>query len=222
MFIGHFGAALAAKRAAPQTSLGTLIFASTFIDLLWPILLVLGLEQVKISPGITTVTPLDFVSYPISHSLVAVMLWGILFGAAYYAFRGYRTGALILGLLVISHWFLDLIVHRPDLPLTPGNSLKMGLGLWDSLLLTLLVEIGIFVIGLILYLGISKARNKTGILALGGLIGFIAIVYIANLAGPPPPNETVIGWAGLAAWLFVLWGFWIDRNRGIAKTKDSS
>src|SRR5690606_33372937 len=103
--------------------------AAQFVDLLWPTLLLLGFERVAITPGITAFTPLDFVHYPISHSLLAVMLWGLAVALFYNIMQRYRRGAIVLGLLVASHWFLDFIVHRPDLPLVPGVDHKVGLGL---------------------------------------------------------------------------------------------
>src|ERR1700756_4973810 len=114
MFIGHFGVALAAKKWAPRTSLGTLFFAAEFLDLLWPILLLLGLEHLRIVPGITKMQPFDFHDYPISHSLVTTILWGAIVGTLYFVIRRHHTGALAVGALVVSHWLLDFVVHRPD------------------------------------------------------------------------------------------------------------
>jgi hypothetical protein len=87
MFIGHFGVAFAAKKVAPQTSLGTLILAAQFLDFLWPLFLLLGIEQVRIAPGITRVSPLDFTDYPISHSLLMATVWAVVFSGVYYAQR---------------------------------------------------------------------------------------------------------------------------------------
>ena len=108
MFIGHFGVALAAKKVAPKTSLGTLILASQFADLLWPFLLLVGIEHVEIVPGITKVSPFDFTDYPFSHSLLMLFFWSLLVGGIYYALRRYQRGAFVIGAAVISHWILDL------------------------------------------------------------------------------------------------------------------
>ena len=132
MFIGHYAVALGAKKISPTVSLGTLFPASQFIDLLWPIFLLLGLEHVRIDPGNTVFTPLDFYDYPISHSLLAVLGWSLGFGLLYYAVQRSGRNALILGALVLSHWVLDFISHRPDLPLIPGMETRVGLGLWNS------------------------------------------------------------------------------------------
>ena len=152
MFIGHFGVGFGAKRAAPRVSLGTLFMAAQFIDLLWQTLLLLGIEHVEIAPGITRVTPLNFISYPVSHSLLMVCVWGALFGFIHWLVRRDRRAAIVLGLCVLSHWLLDLIMHRPDLPLYPGDSPHLGFGLWNSLAASLVVEGLIFAGGIALYL----------------------------------------------------------------------
>ena len=132
MFIGHFGVALAAKRVAPKTSLGTLILAAQFLDFLWAFFLLRGIEHVRIAPGFTRVSPLDFTDYPISHSLLMATVWALLFGGTYYALRRNARSALVLGAALLSHWVLDFIVHRPDLQLYPGSKVHVGLGLWNS------------------------------------------------------------------------------------------
>ena len=129
MFIGHFGVALAAKKVAPRTSLGTLILAAQFADLLWPILLLAGVEHVEIVPGIAKASPFDFTDYPFSHSLLMLFFWSLLVGGIYYGLRRYQLGAFVIAAGVISHWILDFIVHRPDLPLRPGGEARLGLGL---------------------------------------------------------------------------------------------
>lgn len=212
MFLGHFGVGFGAKRAAPGTSLGTLFLAAQLVDLLWPAFLLLGWERVSIRPGITVVTPLDFESYPFTHSLLAVVLWGVGFALVYGAIRKYPAGAIVGGLAVISHWILDLVVHRPDLPLAPGGT-RVGLGLWNSLSATLAVELVVFFGGLWIYLRATRARDRIGSFALAGLVGFLLLIYAGNLLGPPPPSVEAIAWAGQAQWLIVIWAFWIDRHR---------
>ena len=213
MFLGHFGVGFGAKAAAPRTSLGSLLLASQLIDLLWPALLLAGIERVAIAPGITRVTPLDFTHYPISHSLAAVLLWAVLFGVVYHVLRRYPRGALVCGLAVVSHWVLDLLSHRPDLPLAPGSSLRVGLGLWGSLAGTLLVELAVFAAGVYLYLRTTRASNRTGAVALWALVGLLLVIYAGNILGPPPPSVSAIAWIGQAQWLLIAWGYWIDRHR---------
>ena len=161
MFVGHLAVGFGGKAAARDTSLATLFMAAQFIDLLWPTLLLIGLETVAIQPGITRVTPLDFVDYPITHSLLAVIGWAVLFGAVYFMARRYRIGALMVGAAVLSHWLLDFITHRPDLPLYPGGA-RVGLGLWNSLWGTLGVELTLFAIGVWLYARTTRAADRAG------------------------------------------------------------
>jgi hypothetical protein len=219
MFLGHVGVGFGAKVAAPRVSLGALFLAAQFIDLLWPTLLLLGLEHVVISPGVTRVTPLDFTDYPISHSLVMVFLWGILFSGAYYLLRRYPRGAWVCGLAVVSHWFLDLVVHRPDLPLAPGGSSYFGLGLWSSLPVTLVVELAIFAIGVGLYCRTTSASDRIGTVGLWSLVAFLLLVYLGNLFGQPPPNVTALAWVGHAQWLLVVWAYWVDRHRRVTRVE---
>ena len=218
MFLGHFGIGFGAKAAAPRVSLGTLFLAAQFVDLLWPTLLLIGLEKVVIAPGNTRVTPLDFTDYPITHSLLLSLVWAVLFGAAYYLLRKYPKGAWVCGAAVISHWVLDLLTHRPDLPLLPGGATRVGLGLWNSLPATLIVELGIFAIGVWLYTRSTRPLDRTGTIALGALVGFLLVIYFGNLFGPPPPNVTALAWVGQTQWLLVIWAFWIDRHRAAVKS----
>ena len=213
MFLGHYGVALGTKAIAPRTSLGTLVLASLFVDLLWPVLLLLGLEQVVIKPGTTRVTPLDFVYYPFSHSLLAALVWAMLFGCIYLLLKRYYRGAVVAGLLVLSHWLLDAIVHRPDLPLYPGSRQFIGLGLWSSLLGTLVLELLIFALGVWLYFRSTVSRDATGGWALWVLVILLVGIYLASVFGTPPPTVTVLAWVGQAQWLFVFWAYWIDRHR---------
>jgi len=213
MFIGHFGAGFAGKKFSKSASLGTYFMAAQWIDLIWPILLLLGIEKVEIKTGISSVTPLDFTYYPFTHSLVGVLVWAILIGTIYYFIKKNYKTSIILGLLVLSHWFLDLLVHIPDLPILHGEGVKVGLGLWNSFAATLIVEGLIFTVGLYLYLKSSKAKNKTGNYSLLGLVIFLVAIYISNLIGPPPESAEAIGIVGNAQWLIILWAYWIDKNR---------
>lgn len=213
MFLGHFGAGFAAKKIDKTASLGTYLMAAQWIDLIWPIFLLLGIERAVINPGVSEVTPLEFVYYPFSHSLFGVIVWAVVFGSVYFMIKKKFKTALILGLLVISHWLLDLLVHIPDLPIFPGESVKVGFGLWNSFAVTLLLEVLILGLGVFLYYRATKAKNKVGTYSLIVLIIFLIGIYILNLIGPPPPSVEAIAYVGNAQWLFVLWGYWIDRNR---------
>jgi membrane-bound metal-dependent hydrolase YbcI (DUF457 family) len=213
MFLGHFGAGFGAKAIAPQVSLGWLFAAAQFIDLLWPTLLLAGVERVRIAPGATAVTPLVFEHYPVSHSLVAVALWGLLVGALYLALRRDRRGAAVLAGLVVSHWLLDAIVHKPDLPLYPGSTTLAGMNAWSSLPLSVAIEIPIFAAGAWLYARGTQPADATGKWAFGGLVAFLLLIHAGNLFGPPPPSVEAIAWVGQAQWLLVVWAFWADNHR---------
>lgn len=219
MFIGHFGVGFAAKKAISKTSLGTLLLASQFIDLLWPIFVIFGIETVAIDPGNTAFTPLDFIYYPFSHSLLGVLIWALLFGAVYYLIKRDLKSSLVLGILVLSHWFLDFITHRPDLPLFLGSDSQLvGLGLWNSIAGTVILETVIFGVGIYLFINVTKAKNKTGNYSLWSFIIFLIIVYLLNLFGPPPNSVDALGYVGLSQWLLIAWAYWIDRNRSISIT----
>lgn len=212
MFIGHFGMALAAKRVAPAASLGTTVMAAQWADGIWPVFVLLGIEHAEIRPGVTVVTPLDFVSYPYSHSLVADIGWAVLFGGVYGSLRkDWRTAAW-LGALVLSHWVLDVVAHRPDMPTWPGGPM-LGVGLWNSLPATLAVEFALFGAGAWLYAGATVARDALGNVLLWTFVALLALMYVMAVFGPPPPSERALALAGLAGWLFVAWGYWIDRHR---------
>jgi len=213
MFLGHFAVALAAKRAAPQVSLGTLVLSAQFLDLLWPLFLLLGVEHVRINPGDTAVTPLDFYDYPLSHSLLTALGWAVVVGGTYFLVRREARGSLVLYGAVLSHWILDAITHRPDLPLIPGFDVFVGLGLWNSLAGTVIVELALFVAAVILYVKDTGAVNRTGVFSLWLFVILLGAIYFLNIFGPPPPSESMIGVVGLSAWLFVLWGYAIDRQR---------
>jgi hypothetical protein len=212
MFLGHFGIALAAKKAAPKASLGTLVFAAQFADMLWPLLLLTGVEQVRIVPGLLPVSPFDFTSYPISHSLVAQLGWGALFGVGYFLARRDGKSALFVGALIPTHWVLDFIAHRPDMPIYPGGA-KYGLGIWNSLPLTMFVEYAVFAAGIAIYLRVTQAKDRTGNLALWPLLGLLGAMYLGSVFGPPPPSVKVLAESALAIWLIVPWAAWADRHR---------
>jgi hypothetical protein len=214
MFIGHFAVGFGAKKAVPAVSLGSLFLACQLADLLWPNLVLLGIERVEIDPGNTRVTPLDFVSYPYSHSLLALLGWGLAFAILYRIVRrGTWAVALTLAAVVLSHWVLDVASHGPDMPVTLNGPERLGLGLWNSVPATLAVELVLLVLGVTLYHRATVPRDRTGSVALWSLVGFLLVVNLANLFGPPPPSATAVAWVAQAVWLLVAWGYWIDRHR---------
>jgi membrane-bound metal-dependent hydrolase YbcI (DUF457 family) len=213
MFIGHFAVGFAAKRLMPQISLGVLLAAPLLLDLLWPVFLALGLESVRIEPGNTVVTPLDLHDYPYSHSLLMASVWAVAAGIAAGLWQKNRNAGITIGALVWSHWLLDFVTHRPDMPLYPGSRTYLGLGLWNSLWGTLVVELLMFGLGLGVYVLSTLAQNKRGSLGLWGFIASLLALYLAAIFGPPPPNESALISGGLGASLLLVWGFWADRHR---------
>lgn len=214
MFLGHFGLGFAGKHVAPRLSLGGLFLAVQFADLLFWVLALLKIEHFRIQPGATRVTPMDFYDYPISHSLLGLTVWGLLIGGAYWVLRRDRLAALVLAVGVVSHWVLDAIVHRPDMPVLPEGP-RVGLSIWNQPALTAILELLIYGGGIAVYLKTTSAVDRTGQWALWSLIVFLAVAWVASVAGPPPPDERTVAISGLAMWLFVPWGYWIDRHRAI-------
>ena len=215
MFIGHFAVAMAAKRAAPRASLGWLFLACQLPDLIWPVLLLAGIERASIEPGNTAFTPLAFDHYPWSHSLLLVAIWGGLLAALYRSRGGLRRESFVLAALVVSHWLLDWITHRPDLPLVPGTGPRLGLGLWNSVVATLVVESVLFAVGVWIYSRATAPRDRTGRWAGVALVAFLVAIHGANAASPPPTSMAGVAVAGLALWLLVWWAAWVDRHRAV-------
>jgi len=218
MFIGHIAVGLAAKKVAPGVSLGTTFMACQAADLLWPVLVLAGVERVSVDPTATVVTPFDFEYYPWSHSLVMSLVWSLAAFALSRAFRFSRREAATLGVAVFSHWILDVATHRPDIPLWLSDGSKVGLGLWNSTAGTLIVELAMFGIGVGLYLGTTRAENRKGSWGLWGLVSFLLVVYFGNVFGPAPAVDTpsaLLAGPALALWLLVAWAYWVDRNRSV-------
>lgn len=213
MFIGHMAVAFAAKRVTPRVSLAMLVLAAQWADTIWPVLLGLGIEEVRIDPGNTAFTPLDFVSYPYSHSLLTLVFWGAIVGGAYRGVAGGRGTVWALSALVVSHWVLDYVTHRPDMPLYPGGP-RVGLGLWNSVPATLVVEVAMYAAGLWIYARCTRARDGIGRWAFLSLAVFLPLVYVANLVGGPPPSVMAIAVGGFAgAAVLVAWAWWADQHR---------
>ncbi len=218
MFIGHYAVGMAAKKWAPKASLGTLVAAAIWLDIAWPLFLLLGLEHFRIAPGITKMSPFDFYDYPLSHSLVMALAWAGLWGLIYLLVgKNDAKGAWIIGALVVSHWVLDYIVHRPDLPILPAEQSfmmhKYGLSLWDHPVATLFVEGAIFVAGFWLYLTSTKAVDMVGNAALWAFGAVLVALYVWTLNSPPPTNPNLVTLMGFSQLLFVAWAYWIDDHR---------
>jgi hypothetical protein len=221
VFIGHYGLSLAAKRWRPRLSLGVLFVAVQFLDVLFAIFVLAGVEKMRIVHGFTAYNPYDLYSMPYSHSLAGALVWSVLFGAGGYVFtRRFSVGeraaaAAVLGAAVFSHFLLDLPVHTADLPLTPSaGSPKIGFGLWNHPAAATAVELAVLVAGGGLYLRGTRPRSG------GSRIATIAygIVLLALTIGtrfqPDPASASAFAVQALIAY-FVLAGAaeWIDRMR---------
>jgi membrane-bound metal-dependent hydrolase YbcI (DUF457 family) len=180
---------------------------------IWPFLLLAGVERVAIAPGDTAFTPLHFEHYPISHSLLTVILWGGLLGGMHYAARKQVRAALVLWALAVSHWLLDAVSHRPDMPLVPWSSTVVGLGLWSSVPATLVIECLMFAAGIGLYMRATRPRSPAGSYGLLALVVILSAFYLAAAFGPPPPSVQVLALSAACAPLLALFAAYVDRRR---------
>jgi len=219
MFIGHFGLSFAAKKVAPRVSLATLFIATQFADILWPFMLVFNVEKVAIVPGYTKTNAFEFLYYPYTHSLLMGVVWGLLLGGIYWLFKRDKRGALVIGLCVLSHWFLDLIVHTADLPLTPFSDYKVGFGLWNNVMLTLVLEAIIFLGGVFVYAAYTLAKNRIGSWGLWVLVVLLLVFQLSNTYGPPPPDSIMTLFVSFVILMAILIGlaYWVDRNREVVR-----
>ena len=213
MFLGHFGVGFAAKKFNTLPSIGTYFIAAQFLDLIWPTLLLRGIEKVQIDPGNTAFTPLNFIHYPYSHSLLGAIVWSLVFALIYFLLTKNKRSTVLMTVLVFSHWVLDFITHRPDLPLSPWSDARFGLGLWNNKSATILLELAIFIGGVILYARATSARTTAGHFALWSFVAFMVAIYFLNAFGPPPNSVDSIAIIGLTQWLLIGWGYWIDYTR---------
>jgi membrane-bound metal-dependent hydrolase YbcI (DUF457 family) len=215
MFIGHLGLSFGAKKIAPQVSLGTLFIATQFVDILWPFFLITNIEKVNITPGYTKMNAFEFIHYPYTHSLLMGLIWGLVVGLIYWLVKKDSRGATVVGLGVISHWFLDLIVHVADLPFTPWGETKVGLGLWNHVAVTLLIEGLIFFVGIFFYTSATKAKNRIGSWGFWSLVTLLILFTISSLVSPPPSGSLMsmfISFSILMTIIIAL-AYWVDANR---------
>lgn len=213
MLVGHLAVGLVAKRIEPKVSLGTWVLAALLPDLIAFPLLIAGIEHFDPVPGATLNRTIgrDIVY---SHSLLMDVVWGGLFAGAYFMRRRYPRGAWLLFGVVVSHWFLDLVSHRPDIALAPGVNKVFGLGLWNSLPATLIVEGGFWVLAVILYVRATRARNWAGVYVFWIGVLLLTLIWYSNIHAGMDPNPVKAGVGGLIAFsLVVAWAFWINRLR---------
>lgn len=216
MFVGHFAVGLMAKRAAPRVSLPVLFAAVSFLDILWPLFIVLGVEHARIVPGITAASPLDLYDYPWSHSLAMSLVWSAVFAAPLFFAKRVRDGLIVAG-CVFSHFVLDLVTHRPDMLIAPGTTERFGFGLWNALVPAVAVEALLFVAGIVVYVKSTRATGKWGSVGLWVLVAVLGLSWLSGVFGPPPPGIGVVAWSALVFVPITLaWSWAIDRARAPA------
>jgi len=190
------------------------VLAALLPDLLWCIFLLSGVEHVVLKPGRGAVNYFGASDFAFSHSLLMDAAWGGLFAAAYFFARHYARGAGVLFAGVTSHWLLDFVAHRPDMALAPGVHRYFGLGLWNSVAATIVVEGGMWVLAVILYVRFTRARGRTGGYAFWIVVAFLTLAFYGNIAGPPPPNPHAMAIQSLVFFSCVVaWAYWMNRLR---------
>ena len=217
MLAGHAGLAFAARARFREVPLAALMCAAFLLDLIWPLLLLTGTEHVAVREGATEFTPLVFTSYPWTHSMVTAIVWGVV-AAIVVRLIGWRgRGPVIIAVLVASHWFLDAIVHTPDLPLSPLSDAPLaGLGLWNSVPGTLAIEGLVFAIGVGMYWRRTVQQNWIGSSGFWAFVITLGLAWASGPVLPPPLSERGVALGALALWIVPFWAGWFDAQRGRA------
>ena len=184
MFIGHFAPALIAATRPKAAGLGTLFVAAQLVDIGFAALLVPGVEAMRIAPGITAMNPMDLHHMPYTHSLLGAALWAVAFGLLVQLVTKRREAAIGAALVVVSHWFIDLLVHIPDLTLY-GAPPKLGLGLWNHPMIAMPLEI-LLIGGAFLYY-LRRTMAPAGNRRLWILAGLLAFAQAVDWFGPKEP-----------------------------------
>jgi hypothetical protein len=230
MFIGHYGASLAAKRLSPRLSLGLLFLAVQFLDVLFAVFVLLGIEKMAIVHGFTAYNPYDLYWMPYSHSLVGALVWSLLAaGSCWLATRRFpsrdrRVAAGVLGAAVFSHFVLDVPVHTPDLPLWPGvGAPRIGLGLWNHRLATIVAELLVLAGGGWIYFRRSRARSAGVRFATFVFAGVLVVLALATSFQPDPPSGQAFAIRALAAYfVLALVAGLVDRGRQMSESSTVS
>lgn len=212
MFIGHYSASFVAKAIAPRVPLWLLLAAAQLVDIVWGILILAGVEHASLDPSLAS-NPLVLHDMPYTHSLVATLAWSVIaFLVAWKSIRLAAREALAVAAVVASHWFLDLIVHRADLPLLAGAP-KLGLGLWNFPQLAYGLEVSLVVVTLWLCVKAIPIRNDRRGVWYGFAAVLVAIQTMASF-GPIPPTLSALVAAALALYLIIPFvGRWVERHQ---------
>jgi hypothetical protein len=212
MFVGHLSLGLSSKAVSRQTPLVWFIAAANLVDLIWPILLLAGVERVRIDPGNTAFTQLAFDWYPWTHSLFMGVVWGLVFAALARWFKVTPAAAGLIAALVVSHWVLDFVTHRPDLPLWPWSDGRYGLGLWQSIPGTFLVEGSMWIVGITVFLRSRRLAGIQGHVAFWSFVLVTTVLWASSPFSPPPPSPQALALFALFGWSIVGWAWWIERT----------
>jgi hypothetical protein len=214
MLVGHYAVGLIAKRAEPRINLGTLVLAAMFADFAWCVFMIFGLEHVQFKSGMGAGKYFFATNIAMSHSLLMDVVWATSLALAYLLRRHYLRGALVIFLVVLSHWLLDFVSHRPDLPIVPEMHRYVGLGLWNSIPATLLVEGGFWCFAIILYVRSTRTKSFTAAFVFWSGISLLTLLWFSNIAGPPPQNPKTAPFASLIVFSLTLaWAYWVNRGR---------
>jgi len=214
MHVGHFAAGLIGKPIEPKLSAGTLVFASMLADLLWCVFTLAGIEEVRFGTGSGAANYFQAINIALSHSLIMLVVWGVVFAGVYFLVRRNLRGAVLLFFLVVSHWLFDVIAHKPDMPLVPGGAQRLGFGLWTNIPATIIVEGGLWVIAIVLYLRATRAKGRLAFFVFWPVVLLLTLFWYNNIAGPPPPNPAIAPIFSLVYFsLVVAWSYWINRLR---------
>ena len=221
MFIGHLAVGLASKKIAPSASLASLLFAALLADVMWPILVALGAEHVRLVPGAQPYALLADASYPWSHSLLMLIVLGAIFFGIHRYLSGENRVGLILGALVVSHWVLDFVSHGPDLPLWPAGP-RVGLGLWRSLSGLMMLELAMFATGALIYFRSTLSRDRLGNWGFWVFVALLVGSYIGGVVAPSVPRSVrTFAFGAFAGNLVILlWAIWMGQHRYPAEGPD--
>jgi hypothetical protein len=215
MFVGHYGPSFAIKSLRPAIPVWQLFIAVQLVDVVWAVLVLFGVEKVRIVPGITASNPLDLYYMPYTHSLVAAIFWSVAAALVFWLLSRVttRSAAVWIGVAVFSHWILDFIVHRPDLPLY-DDTLKVGLGLWNYPVVALSLEAALLFGGMILYLRVTTPINAIGRVGPPVFGAVMLAIQSYIFFGPPPVSPAAAAITALVSYvLFAVLAEWLARQR---------
>jgi hypothetical protein len=218
MFVGHYGPSFAIKSLRPAIPLWALFIAVQLVDVAWALLVLFGVEKVRIVPGITASNPLDLYYMPYTHSLVAAVIWSVAVAILVMLMPrvATRSAAIWIGAAVFSHWVLDVLVHRPDLPIY-DDTMKIGLGLWNFPTIALALEVALLFGGMVMYLRVTKPINAVGRFGLPVFGVVMVAIQSYVFFGPAPTSPAAAATTALVSYVvFAAVAEWLARQRSHA------